>query len=79
MSESVTAAEANRAFSKVLRRVRDGETVVITAHGRAVAKMIPADEEEAGRIQARKNLLARLRRGSVTRIGKWSRDELYDE
>lgn len=79
MAESVTAAEANRAFSKLLRRVREGETVVITSHGQPVAKMVPANGEEAARLLARKRLLARLRTGPVAHIGKWSRDELYDE
>ena len=41
MASSVSAADANRDFSKLLRTVRDGATVVITNHGKPVAKIIP--------------------------------------
>ncbi|MGE0724316.1 MAG: type II toxin-antitoxin system Phd/YefM family antitoxin [Alphaproteobacteria bacterium] len=79
MDESVTAAEANRRFSHFLRKVRDGGPVIITAHGRPVAKLVPADEEEAARLLSRRRLLARLRRRPAVDIGKWTRDELYED
>lgn len=37
----VTAADANRYFSKLLRDVRDGARVTITSHGRPVAEIGP--------------------------------------
>ena len=37
MDETVSAAEANRAFSRLLRGVRAGRSYLVTAHGRPVA------------------------------------------
>jgi prevent-host-death family protein len=79
MSYAVTAAEANRLFSTVLRDVRQGRTVVITAHGKPVARMVPVDDTASARTAARSVLFARLARTRAVRAGRWTRDELYDE
>lgn len=84
---SVTATEANRDFSKLLREVAAGETVVVTSHGRAVAKLAPVDpadvgpsgEERQRREKAWQDLQARLRSQPVLNLGPFKRDELYDE
>ena len=75
---TVPAADANRRFSSLLRAVRAGRTVVITSHGRVVAKLVPAGDGSSRGLQARASLLGRLRAQSVTRVGAWTRDELYD-
>ena len=77
MPGAITSADANRQFSKLLRRVRDGQTVTITSHGRPVARMVPVADVENGRLAARSQLIARLDRARVRSIGAWSRDELY--
>lgn len=41
MGMVVSAADANRNFSKLLSAVRDGESYVVTAHGKAVGQIIP--------------------------------------
>ena len=79
MEETVSAAEANREFSKLLRGVRDGNSYVVTSHGRPVAKLVPIDEEAIAREQARERLMERLRSQPVRNIGRWTRDELYDD
>jgi prevent-host-death family protein len=33
MATSISAADANRQFSQLLRRVREGHSIVITSHG----------------------------------------------
>jgi len=38
---SVTAAEANRSFSKLLSEVKREETATITSHGAPIAKLVP--------------------------------------
>lgn len=76
--DRVAAADANRRFSDLLRRVRDGRTFVITSHGRPVAKIVPVDAASEPRARARAALLDRLRAQPVQRIGRWTRDELYD-
>ncbi|MBW7850071.1 MAG: type II toxin-antitoxin system prevent-host-death family antitoxin [Rhodospirillales bacterium] len=75
---TVSAAEANREFSKLLRVVRDGETVVVTSHGTPVATISPAERGLAERARGRQRLLERLRAQPAAEVGRWSRDELYD-
>lgn len=80
MQEAVSAAEANRRFSLILRGVREGRRYVVTSHGRPVAWIVPADEGaaiEPGGAQAA--LLSRLERQPVVDAGHWARDELYED
>ncbi|HMK89502.1 MAG TPA: type II toxin-antitoxin system prevent-host-death family antitoxin [Methylocystis sp.] len=79
MDEAVSAAEANRRFSAILRYVREGRSFVVTSHGRPVARIVPATQHEALMGAGRSALLARLARQPVTEIGRWSRDELYED
>jgi len=83
MDEIVSAAEANRSFSKLIRGVREGRSYVVTAHGRPVARIVPVDEvaeiEARFREAARRELFRRLENQPVQNIGKWTRDELYDQ
>lgn len=75
----ITAAEANRRFSELLRGVREGGTYIVTVHGKPVAKVMPAGEADVGRDIARRALLARLRAQSIVKIGPWKRDDLYED
>jgi prevent-host-death family protein len=76
----VSAAEANRQFSKILREVREGETVVVTSHGEPVARIVPAERDLAEREAAKQALLKRLRSQPAQNLGvTWTRDELYDD
>jgi prevent-host-death family protein len=79
MDKVVSAAEANRRFSQLLRSVREGDSYVVTAHGRPVAKIIPIREDEAVKDKAWEALLARLRTQPVIDIGPWTREELYED
>ncbi|MEP9387360.1 type II toxin-antitoxin system prevent-host-death family antitoxin [Mesorhizobium sp. KR9-304] len=78
MEETVSAAEANREFSKLLRGVREGNSYVVTSHGRPVAKLVPLTEEMSRREDAKQKLLKRLRNQPALNAGKWTRDELYE-
>ena len=79
-TSSVTATEANRSFSKLLRAVERGERVEITSHGRKVAVLAPSDEEDTRRERQIKALEALKEhwasREHVT-IGPWTRNSLY--
>jgi prevent-host-death family protein len=80
MSEDISAAEANRQFSRLLRGVREqGASYVVTSHGKAVAKIVPIDGPDESRIRARADLLQRLRKQPLNHTGPWNRDELYEE
>lgn len=43
----IQSTEAKARFAELLRTVEHGETVVITRHGRVVARMVPAHEAES--------------------------------
>jgi prevent-host-death family protein len=78
MEKSISATDANRKFSRLLDGVRKGRSYIVTSHGRPIAKISPVNAPEKAPIVARKALLARLRRQTVTRAGRWKRDELYE-
>jgi prevent-host-death family protein len=79
MAKPVSAAAANRDFSKLLRQVRDGRSYVITSHGKPVAKMVPIVANEQVRTAARRTLFSRLAvQSAAVPIGPWTRDELYE-
>jgi len=78
MATSISAADANRHFSDVLRRVREGQSIVVTSHGRPVAKIVPIDEGDRVVAGARAALLERLRAAPAVTVGRWTRDELYE-
>jgi prevent-host-death family protein len=80
IDDPVSAAEANRRFSEILRRVRDGRSVTVTSHGKPVARIVPISPYEGDNSKgAKAALLARLRAEPVVTIGPWSRDELYED
>lgn len=80
MEEIVSAAEANRNFSRLLKGIREGRTYVVTSHGAPVAKLVPADAGTSADYEiARKALLDRLRSQPVIDIGPWKRADLYDD
>lgn len=79
IEEAVSAAEANRRFSRMLRNVRDGHSYVVTSHGRPVARLIPADSNTDSRPKARDVSLSRLRQQTIVHADDWTRDELYED
>ncbi len=78
MEKAISAAEANRKFSQVLREVREGHSYVVTSHGKPVARIAPVGERSGVAEKARNVLLRRLRTQPASKIGRWTRDELYE-
>ncbi len=79
MEESVTAADANRKFSLLLRGVREGRSYVVTSHGKPVARLVPAGKHDKAAKGARATLLSRLEKQPVVDAQRWTRDELYED
>jgi prevent-host-death family protein len=73
----ISAADANRKFSQVLRDVHQGESYVVTSHGKPVARIAPVPNAGSAS-NARATLLKRLRSEPVVNVGRWKRDELYE-
>ena len=79
MDKAVSAADARRRFSELLRMVKKGRSVIVTSHGKPVAKISPAAEFEGAAEGPRSALFARLRTERAVNAGRWTRDELYDD
>lgn len=75
---SISAATANRDFSALLRKVRDGATFTVTSHGRPVARLVPITAGAPVTTSARKTLFDRLAAARPRKAGRWTRDELYE-
>jgi len=78
--KTVTASEANRQFSAVLRSVAQGERVTVTSRGVPVATIEPVRRQRkpARPGAAKRRLLDRLAAVHPTGARQWTRGELYD-
>lgn len=79
MEKAVSAAQANRTFSELLRGVRKGHSYLVTSHGRPVARLVPVDGGRTVASGALPALLRRMRSEPVIEIGRWRREELYED
>ncbi|MGH8509804.1 MAG: type II toxin-antitoxin system Phd/YefM family antitoxin [Gammaproteobacteria bacterium] len=75
----ISARDANRHFSSVLREVATGETVIVTSRGKPVAAIAALPRDEPLRHAARQALLQRLRAQPATGQRAWTRAELYED
>lgn len=75
---TITASEANRSFSKMLRDVAEGESYTILSRGRAVATIYPAEPKADQRSLSKSALLKRLSSQPITGKREWTREELYE-
>jgi prevent-host-death family protein len=78
MEKPVSAADANREFSRLLQDVKKGHSYIVTSHGKPVAKIAPVGERSRVAQKARTLLLNRLRAEPTIEIGRWTRNELYE-
>ncbi|WP_347405201.1 type II toxin-antitoxin system prevent-host-death family antitoxin [Mesorhizobium sp. WSM4884] len=78
MDETVSAADVERRFSLMLRRVLEGQSYVVISDGRPVARIIPADTHRAEFSRSRAALLSRLERQPLVDAGHWTREDAYD-
>ncbi len=77
--KAMSAADANRHFSSLLRMVAAGEEVTVLSRGKPVAKISPIRSEQPVRQIAKQNLLARLRAQVPTGARDWARSDLYED
>ena len=73
---TVTASDANRNFSGLLRDVASGQSILIVSRGAPVAKISPVDVK-IGRMAAKESLLLRLSGQRASGRRDWTRNELY--
>lgn len=60
MDQTISAAAANRQFSRILRGVQEGRSFLVTSHGKPVARIVPCDQAQVAMLAARAELLERL-------------------
>lgn len=78
MDETVSAADANREFSRLLRGIREGRSYTVTSHGQPVARLVPLTDGSASRKQAYEKLLARLHSQPALNLSRATRDEMNE-
>lgn len=71
--KTISAADANRHFSRVLREVSQGEHVTLVSRGRPVATIAPVRGSGRERQSAKRTLLERLRRQPVMAVAAENR------
>lgn len=75
----MSASEANRSFSALLRQVAQGQSFTVNSHGRPVANLTPVGKGRSQNAAARRALLARLATQPASGDARsWQRDDLYD-
>ncbi len=75
---SVTAREANQAFSRILKAAKSGESVVITRRGEPVAIIAPYRAPDREREHAVERIVAMIREGLPIGGRRFSRDEMHE-
>jgi prevent-host-death family protein len=79
LMRSVTAREANQAFSRILKEAEGGEPVVITRRGQPVAIIAPYRPADAPqRERAIDHIVALMRRGLPIGGRRFTRDEMHE-
>ncbi|HWN48678.1 MAG TPA: type II toxin-antitoxin system prevent-host-death family antitoxin [Xanthobacteraceae bacterium] len=76
MDKAISAADAKRNFSKLLRDVSEGHSYVVTRHGKPMAKIMPASNRPKSERWSRAGLLERLRAEPAVDIGPWTRSDI---
>lgn len=74
---TVGAFEAKTHFSALLERAAQGEEIVITRHGRPVARLVPAAVSEKAEVEEAILALKSFRQGAT--LGGLSWKQLRDE
>ena len=77
--KTITASNANRGFSNLLREVSKGEEIIILSRGTPVAKIISVKSTALQKKATKNLLLSRLKAQIVTGSRNWTRNELYDD
>jgi prevent-host-death family protein len=70
--QTIAASEAKTHFLRILDDVEQGKSVVVTRHGKAIARIVPEIPSDGARFERVKEEMRALRR----RIGKMSLEEI---
>jgi prevent-host-death family protein len=78
--KTVSARAANQGFSKLLAEVAKGREVVITRHGKPVARLVPIQDEASMRKReaAIRRMMAHMKKGLPLGGRRFTRDEMHE-
>jgi prevent-host-death family protein len=80
MNKIVSAAEANRNFSKLLKEAKNGQEIIVTSHGEPVVSIKRVERQQAAvQDEAWKAFLEELRKMPARNAGPWTCEELYED
>ncbi|MEO9189048.1 MAG: type II toxin-antitoxin system prevent-host-death family antitoxin [Acetobacteraceae bacterium] len=68
----IQASDAKARFAELLTDVERGETVVVTRHGRPIARIVPDEDQRQKEIDEAREVIKKLRRHS----GRVSTEEI---
>ncbi len=77
--ETISAGDANRHFSSLLREVAAGKAVTILSRGKPVATSAPPGQDVQQQEAAKQQLLARLNQQGIEGARSWTRNDLYED
>lgn len=75
---NIPITEAKAQLTELVRRAENGETVVLTRHGKPAARLVPADEPAPKKLD--RALIDEITERALAEMkpGPWD-DDLYDE
>lgn len=76
--KTISAGDANRQFSSLLRDVATGQAITVLSRGKPVATIVPPDSGGIERQIAKHNLIERLQQQKPSGERNWTREELYE-
>lgn len=80
MDKLISTTDANREFSRIMGDVREGKSYLVTSRGKVFARITPVKERDAAqKATARDLLVAHLKAQKPKNVGRWTRDELYED
>lgn len=81
MVKTVSAAQANREFSKLMKLAESGERVVVTSRGQPkvqISRIEESDGEKERRREAFDQLTRRLKSQHAQNLPRLTREDFYD-
>ncbi len=81
MTKTVSAAQANREFSKLMKLVESGEEVVVTSRGKPTIKLVPVIEVDHAALRRQRAfdaLTRRLESQTAQNLPRATREDMYE-
>lgn len=81
MQHQISLREANQHFAHYIKEVERGDEVLITRHGKLVARIIPVSQTKEfseEQLKARERVLKHMKKGLDLKGEVFNRDDLHD-